>query len=190
LSGKTLQKIARTEPFTAISLDIATEQSKIESKNIFVLRDFSKTSEEETFVLGQFVSNCDPVRLWGGCQVSTWMTLVSQETIMNDEDGSKAIKTMKKIVTKAFPRLLENMKWERLLVVPEAVGQFSQLTLEKDGTLPSLSNLWICGGKVQGAKYKNLSVALDSAKRTAESFIHLASPQISKNDEPRLEADL
>jgi phytoene dehydrogenase-like protein len=169
LSGKTLQKIARTEPFTAISLDIATVETKSSAKNIFLLSDYSKASEVETFVLGQFVSNGDPSRAWGGCQVSTWMTLVDHETLLSDEDGSKAIKNMKKIVTKAFPDLIANTKWERLLVIPEAFGAFNQLTLEKNGTLPGLNNLWLCGGRVQSSKNRNLGTALDSAKAVSDT---------------------
>jgi len=191
LSGKTLQKIARTEPLTAISLDVGSAEASNSSKNIFVLRDFSKSSGEETFVLGQFVSNSDPTRAWGQCQVSTWMTLVNQETLLNDEDGSKVIKTLKKVVSKAFPGLIENIKWERLLVVPEAVGQFSQLTLEKDGTLPGLENLWICGGKVQNSKYKNLSAALDSAQKISKNIIEdKKSKNSAKNEDVLVDASI
>jgi phytoene dehydrogenase-like protein len=187
ISGKVLQRIARTSPLTAISLDLATKQSYSTAKNIFFLREYSKTHDEEFYVVGQFISNADPIRPTNSQQISTWMTLVDAENMLDDEHGSKVIKQIKKVIGKAFPQLLENVEFERLLVVPEAVGSFNQLTLEKNSTLPGLNNFWICGGKSQNT-LQNISTALVTAKIVAERLIksqsnkEISAPAVSEAD--------
>ena len=147
VSAKTFQRIARTTPLTAVSLDIATDKKITADKNLFVFQENSKEKGHDPFfMIGQFVSNADPLRQHPTLQFSTWMTFVDPESLEDDENASKTIKTMKKLIKKAFPSLVEGKPWERLLVVPDALGKFESMTLEKDQTLPGLNNLWVSGG--------------------------------------------
>ena len=164
MSGKTVQRIAKAEPWTAVSIDIATEKNVSSSKNIYILKD---AAEDGSYVLGQFVSNADPIRQTANLQLSTWMTLIDPESSLNDEMISKVIKTMKKTIRKAFPEIIDNNSWERLLVVPQALGQYEQLALEKDLTLPGVKNLYLTGSQLRAAK-RNLVSAISSALNLSE----------------------
>ncbi len=90
------------------------------------------------------------------------MTFVDPESLEDDENASKTIKTMKKLIKKAFPQLIDDKAWERLLVIPGALGQFENMVLEENLTLPGLNNLWIAGGKNPG-KVENIGAAIQSA---------------------------
>jgi hypothetical protein len=120
ITGKTLQKITRTEPVTAISLDLVTQGNLNTDKNLFVLQE---GQDDPLYMIGQFSHAIDPVRNLPGKTHSTWMTFISAEQALDDEETSKAVKAMKRLLKKAFPQLLENEPWERIIVAPEAMGQ-------------------------------------------------------------------
>jgi phytoene dehydrogenase-like protein len=184
LSPRIFQRIAKTEPFTAIALDIATEKTITDAKNVFLLSD---SSEDTFYVLGQFVTNVDPLKHRPGVQISSWLTLVPAETLQDDESGSKAIRTMKKVIKKTFPELLEKKSWERLLVVPNAIGHFEQLLLEKNGTLPGLGNLWMAGAQLKGES-RGTSNALRSAMFSADQVIAQLLPAgLARETSPQTE---
>ncbi|MDZ4678238.1 MAG: FAD-dependent oxidoreductase [Oligoflexia bacterium] len=167
VNAKTLQRIAKTEPFTVLSLDIAINQPVSELKNIMVLND---GGDDDFYVLGQFVTNVDPMRENAGLQISTWLTLINEETTIDDEATSKVIRNMKKVIKKAFPELITKKSWERLLAVPRAIGNFDQLQLEKNGTLPGLTNLYMCGGQING-EHRNTEAAIKSAQAVASQLV-------------------
>jgi hypothetical protein len=168
VSGKIIQRLARTTPLTAVSLDIITKEKISDAKNLFVL------GEDPFYVIGQFISNVDPARSIPKNHLSTWMTFVDPEAIEDDESGSKILKSMKKGIKKAFPPLIEGSggtkNWERLLVVPQAMARFDQLTLEENRTLPGLTNLWICGAQTPSAD-RNVGSALESATDVSARLI-------------------
>lgn len=162
--NKTIARIHKTEPLTVFSLDIATRTNVGDSKNIFLLND---TSEDDFFVVGQFITNVDPLRKKGDLNISSWLTLSDSEALLDDgESGSKIIKTMKKVIKKAFPDLLSEtvQAWERLIVVPAGLGFAQYLSLEKNGQFPGIKNLYLAGGQLKGP-CRNLSSALETAIR-------------------------
>ena len=173
ISVKLLQRISKTQTFTAINLDLATTQKISEAKNFFILND---NVDQEFYVLGQFPSNIDTARNLSSVQISSWLTLVDQESLQDDENGSKAIRTMKKLIKRMFPELLENVKWERLLVVPTSIGHFEHLQLEKNGTLPGLVNFWVAGAQVGGV-HRNILNAIQSSTFAADQIIRQVDPQ-------------
>ena len=176
ISPKLAQRIGRSTPLTALSLDIATKNRVSDAKNIFIFKD---ASEDDFYVLGQFISNADPSRNVANLQVSSWLTLVDSELALDDEYVSKAIKMMKKNIKKAFAGLFDQSAWERLLVVPNALSQFDQVPIEKGGNLQGFTNLFLAGGQSKGAS-KNISNALqsamDQASRLSSTTSNLARP--------------
>ena len=112
------------------------------------------------------------------------MTFVDPESLEDDENASKTIKTMKKLIKKAFPSLVEGKPWERLLVVPDALGKFESMTLEKNQTLPGLNNLWVSGGKGSG-DLRNIGAAIQAATQVVP---HLISEADNKTDATNLES--
>jgi protoporphyrinogen oxidase len=141
IQAKTIQKLSRTESFVSLSLDLATSKRITELKNMFVLQD------DEFYVVGQFVSNVDPLRQVQGFQISSWLTLLDEELAQDDENVSKALKQMKKMIKKAFPEIFageDSPTWERLLVTPEGLGQNFSFS-------HSIENLHVFGARLNSA---------------------------------------
>ncbi len=149
LPAKTIQKITKSEPLTAISLDIATKERISDLKNIFVLQD------DGFFVTGQFVSNADPLKVSQGLQISSWLTFLNEEEGQDDETVSKSLKTVKKMIKRAFPTLIEKSAWERIIVAPGAIGGATMISHE-------IENLWVIGSQVS-EKSKHVGASLKGA---------------------------
>ncbi|MCC6276855.1 MAG: FAD-dependent oxidoreductase [Oligoflexia bacterium] len=181
LTSKHVQKISKTEPLTVASLDIVSPRLPMAPKNLLVLQD---GVEDPTYVIGQFISQADPMRQTHGGTISTWMTLVAPEIGEEDEEVSKVIRNMKRVVKKAFPELFGDSCWERILVATSALGQFDQLPVERTQALSGFSNLFVCGGQTPG-KYRNVGAAIDSALSVAaelETAAKTVAPEIRASD--------
>jgi protoporphyrinogen oxidase len=180
-------KIAKTSPWTAVSLDIAHLEKITDAKSMFIFRD---ATDLDCYVVGQFVTNADPSRDVGGLQISSWLSLIDSETSLDDELVSKVIKTMKKNIKKAFPQLIEKSAWERLLVIPGSLTQYGALPVEKNGSLSGLNNLFLAGSQIEGAK-RNLTNALSSALRLSTFLLpDSKSKMTSPEDFPNLSPEL
>lgn len=157
LNPKFLQKLDKNTKFTAVSLDLATPKRIDEKPNIMVFND------DEFYMLGQFVTNCDPLKQAQGLQISTWMTLLESEDAQNEEVVAKALKTMKKTIKKAFPTLIDEASWERILVAKDT--HYSSLEVPDTS-----AQLWFLGSHTQmGAK--NLFAAIQSVQNFAQKSL-------------------
>lgn len=189
LEPKMIQKMKKSAPLTAISLDIATKEKIVTDKNLFVL---AEGSENNFFVVGQFVSNTDPLKNTEGYQLSSWLTFAEGESIESEEEASKVIKQMKKAIKKAFPQMVANQVWERLLVVPESVGQYNQLPLEKSNGVVGAENLFLAGSQTPGP-YQNVAQALYSSQTIVDRLWPVseeAAPKTYTNPEEQAPLDL
>jgi len=168
ISQRTLQRLTQREPFAVLSLDIATEKRFFGGKNMIFL---SEDNEDPMHMAGLFVTNIDPLRAQHQWQVSSWMTLIPQELVANDEEVSKIIRAMKRLVNRAFPSLIENKKWERIMAIDAALGFAPSLNLESNQTLPGTENLYMAGAGVRarsGSSARNTAAAIESALSLAE----------------------
>jgi hypothetical protein len=166
VNPKVLSRLAKSEALTAFSIELATPIKVSDAKNIFVLTD---GAEDDFYVIGQFVSAADTRRRELLPQISSWLTFADTETVVDDEEASKVFRAMKKGIKKNFPKLIASSSWERLLVVTGAGGAPESLGLEKNLTVPGLSNLYLAGAKVKTASargnpaLRNTALAIDSA---------------------------
>jgi hypothetical protein len=86
---------------------------------------------------------------------------------MEDEEAEDtelvgaALKKIKRQIKRAYPDALENLKFERILVVPSYSGN-GELKLSANQTIPSLENFWV--GSAQMHQQKNLLGALLQAE--------------------------
>lgn len=174
-SPKTLSKIAKNPPLSSISLDLITDLPfPTDHKGHVVLRD---TGDEEFTVVGQFQNLADPEKLNSQRVLSTWLTLMDQESLDDEgEFGSKIIKNIKRLVKKSFPTLFEGKYWERILVVPHSHGQFETLPLKDDQKLSDYRNVSLIGSQLPGP-HRNLAQALATAQNAVATETH-SSPEI------------
>lgn len=166
LANRNTKALTKQHPYTVINLDYVTEGVLTDLKNTVVL---SSGGEDEFYVVGRFISNVDLSRQVSSKQVSSWLGLVDAEKAEDEEEVSKTIKLMKRQIQKAFPDLFEKKPWERIIVAQDALGTVDTLSLEADGALQGLENLYMCGAGVRNIT-RHIGGALQSALKIAQQW--------------------
>ncbi|MBK9293804.1 MAG: NAD(P)-binding protein [Oligoflexia bacterium] len=150
LSAKFLQKFDRMQKFTVLSVDFASKKSHFTKDNLLVFND------EDFFMIGQFNSE--------NSELSSWLSLIDSELAQDEEAVSKTLKTMKKHIKKAFPNLIEEASWERILVVPESHHSF--IDLPQSGP-----ELWFLGSNcIEGSQ--NIAASIKSSQNFVAKLTH------------------
>jgi hypothetical protein len=147
LSIKARSKLAKNTYWTAVCLDILHSKQITESTSLHILN--GTTQDEIGPCVGSFlpiVANTD-----SNMQYSQWLTFVSAEESEDTEVIGAALKKMKRQIKRAYENSLEDIKFERILVVPDFSGN-GDLKLSANQTLPSLKNFWIASGAVNANK--------------------------------------
>lgn len=147
LSAKAKTKLSKNQYWTAVCLDILHNKCISTNEAVHVLN--GTTQDDLGPCIGTFLpcsSSQDEV-----LQYSQWMTFVDSEEAEDTEIIGAALKKMKRQIKRAYPDALDDIKFERILVVPEYSGN-GELKLGANQTLPGLKNLWIATGNVNSNK--------------------------------------
>jgi hypothetical protein len=163
LSPRALLKLSKSEYWTAVCLDLFHNHQVTESTAMHVLN--GTTQDDLGPCVGKFLS---PIDNNGEInQYSQWLTFIGDEEAEDTEVIGAALKKIKRQIKRAYPNALENLKFERILVVPSYSGN-GELKVSANQTLPDVENLWI--GSPQMHQQKNLLGALLQAELVVSSL--------------------
>lgn len=157
MSARAKHKITKGSYWTAVCLDIFHNHLVTESESIHVLN--GTTQDDIGPCVGKFIATTDADQ--NKVSVSQWMTFMDNETAEDSEAIAHALKKIKRQIKRAYPEALENIKSERIIVIPSVSGN-GDLKLSSDQSLPNAKNLWIGSGRVNSQK--NIVGALLQAK--------------------------
>ncbi len=157
LNAKALQKLAKNDFWTAVGVDLLHNHQVTDLQNMHILNG---TTQDD---LGPCVGQFHPAAELNGetLQYSQWLTFLEDEEAEDTELVGAALKKIKRQIKRAYPDALENLKFERILVVPSYSGN-GELKLTGNQTIPGLENLWV--GSAQMNAQKNLLGALLQAE--------------------------
>ncbi len=163
LSSKSLQKLSKNQYWTAVGLDLLHGHAVSALENIHVLNG---TTQDE---IGPCVWTFQaPVEVAGErLQSSQWLTFIDDEEAEDTDIVGASLKKVKRQIKRAYPNAFENLKFERILVVPSFSGD-GDLKLSANQTLPGAENLWI--GSTQVNTQKNILGALLQAELVASAL--------------------
>ncbi len=157
LSSRMLQKLSKNTYWTAVCLDLFHNHEVTVLPNLHVLNG---TTEDE---LGPCLGSFLPANEINGqkIQCSQWISFVDNEESEDSEKAGAALKKIKRQIKRAYPNALENLIFERILIVPNHSGN-GDLKLSANGTLPNTENLWIASPAMH--QQKNILGALLQAE--------------------------
>jgi|SRR6185312_13345645 len=163
LSPRSLQKISKGEYWTAICLDLFHNHQVTDSTAIHILN--GTTQDDLGPSAGKFLSAIDNNGAIN--QYSQWLTFIGDEEAEDTEVIGASLKKIKRQIKRAYPNALENLKFERILVVPSYSGN-GDLKVSANQTLAGVENLWM--GSPQMHQQKNLLGALLQAELVISSL--------------------
>jgi hypothetical protein len=163
LNYRALQKLSKGKYWTAVCLDLLHKGQVTSEHSVHVLN--GTTKDEVGPCVGQF----HPAAEKDGelVQLSQWISFVDDEEAEDTENIGAALKKIKRQIKRAYPEALENLKHERILVVPSFSGD-GDLKLSGQQTLSSVKNLWI--GSATAHDQRNLVGALLQAELVTASL--------------------
>lgn len=176
LSSKSMTKLSKGAYWTAVGLDLLHNHPVTDLRNIHILN--GTTQDEIGPCVGTFHA---PAEVNGeNLQYSQWLTFLEDEEAEDTEVVGAALKKIKRQIKRAYPDALENLKFERILVVPSFTG-YGDLKLSGNQTLPGLENFWI--GSAQMHTQRNLLGALLQAELVTSALgCHPMGPQIETSE--------
>jgi len=157
LHPKAQQKLAKNQYWTAVGLDLLHNHPVTDLTNIHILN--GTTQDEFGPCVGLFHPSADVNG--ENLQYSQWLTFIEDEEAEDTELVGASLKKIKRQIKRAYPDALENLKFERILVVPSYSGH-GDLKLSGNQTLPGLENFWV--GSSQMHPQRNLLGALLQAE--------------------------
>ena len=164
LSHRAMNKMSKTPYWTAVCLDLlhGKKQTELEQQ-VHVLN--GTTNDDLGPSVGIFHA---PSELNGETlQYSQWMTFINDEEAEDTELVGAALKKMKRQIKRAYPDALEQLKFERILVVPSYSGD-GDLKLSGNQTLAGLENFWVASA--QAHHQRNILGSLLQAELVASAL--------------------
>lgn len=157
LNYRAMQKLSKGKYWTAVCLDLLHMGQVTTESSVHILN--GTTKDEVGPCVGQF----HPAVEKDGelVQLSQWISFVDDQEAEDTENVGAALKKIKRQIKRAYPEALENLKHERILVVPSFSGD-GDLKLSGQQTLSSVKNLWI--GSATAHDQRNLVGALLQAE--------------------------
>ncbi len=163
LSSRSLQKLSKNQYWTAVGIDLLHAHPVSEIENRHVLN--GTTQDDIGPCVGVFHK---PSEINGEkLQYSQWLTFIDDEEAEDTEVVGVSLKKVKRQIKRAYPNAFENLKFERILVVPSFSGN-GDLKLSANQTVPGALNLWI--GSTQVNSQKNILGALLQAELVASAL--------------------
>lgn len=147
VTPKMLQKFSKETFWTAVCLDLIHNGKVTDSDAIHVLN--GTTQDDIGPCAGQFYaateSNGETI------QYSQWITFVADQEAEDTEVIGASLKKIKRQIKRAYPEALENLKFERILVVPSYSGN-GDIKINANQTLPGAENLWMAAAQMNSQK--------------------------------------
>jgi hypothetical protein len=165
LSPRALQKMSKGEYWTAVCLDLFHDHQVTDSTAMHILN--GTTQDDLGPCAGKFLSSAE--KDGATTQYSQWMTFIGDEEAEDSEVIGAALKKIKRQIKRAYPTALDNLKFERILVVPSYSGN-GELKVSANQTLAGVENLWI--GSAQMNTQKNILGSLLQAELVLSSLGH------------------
>jgi len=113
-------------------------------------------------------------------QFSQWISFVDDQDAEESESIAISLKKMKRQIKRAYPEAFEQIKQERILIVPSISGD-GDLKLNSNQSLPAYPNFWVCNGTVH--QQKNLLGTLLQAELVCNALgCHPLGIQLQKDE--------
>lgn len=176
LNARAMNKLAKNEYWTAVGLDLLHNHPVTDLVNMHILNG---TTQDE---IGPCVGMFYPAAEVNGdnLQYSQWLTFLADEEAEDTEVVGAALKKIKRQIKRAYPDALENLKFERILVVPSYSGN-GDLKLSGNQTLPGIENFWV--GSAQMNPQRSLLGALLQAELITSALgCHPMGPQVQNSE--------
>lgn len=151
LDNRVRQRLAKAKLWETLSITLHHDRVVSEKENIHVLVG---TGETPRVCIGAFRRSENPK-----AQTSTWMTLLSSEDC-DEEMAANALREMRRQIEKAYPTALRDIIDEKVVLSGKSHGSIP-LKLEKNQTLPGLSNLYVSSPFLSSEK--NILGVIESA---------------------------
>lgn len=147
LGVRAKQKLSKGPYWTAVCLDLLHESAITEELAVHVL---NSTAQDE---IGPCVGQFQPATAFNeqSVQYSQWVSFIDDEEAENEELLGAALKKIKRQVKRAYPKALEKIKFERILVSSGFSGD-GGLKLNSNQCLPGLENFWVGSPQVHASK--------------------------------------
>jgi hypothetical protein len=167
LSAKAKLKLKKNQYWTAVCLDLLHSSKVTDSRAVHILN--GTTQDDLGPCAGQFLTTDQQQAQEDQPtpQYSQWMTFVDSEESENTEVIGAALKKIKRQIKRAYPEALENLQFERILVVPDFAGN-GDIKLNANQSLPVYGNFWVGSGVV--SKQKNILGSLSQAELICASL--------------------
>lgn len=164
LSARARQKLSKNTYWTALCLDLCHSNLVTESPALHILN--GTTQDELGPSVGRFL-NFVSKESESTMQASQWVTFIEDDLAEESESVSHALKKIKRQIKRAYPKALDDLITERILVAPQ-IGGHGELKLKANQNLPEADNLWI--GSPTMHPQKNLVGALLQAQLVLSSL--------------------
>ncbi len=161
INGRTKQKLAKNQYWTALCLDLLYRRRITESQGVFVLNG---TTQDEIGPCAGLFQRAEGAE---DAQLSQWVSFLDQDDADDEENIAVALKKMKRQIKRAFPESANELQSERILVVPFYAGA-GGLSFKEAPVWSSLSNLWIASPQVSPGK--NLLSSLQQVEAVLKSI--------------------
>lgn len=157
VTPRMLQKFSKETFWTAVCLDLLHSGKVTDSSATHVLNG---TTQDD---IGPCAGHFYPAAEANGemVQYSQWVTFVADQEAEDTEVIGASLKKIKRQIKRAYPEAMDNLKFERILVVPSYSGN-GDLKINANQTLPGAENLWMASAQMN--TQKNLLGALLQAE--------------------------
>ena len=153
----------KTRPVAGVAIEFGLSSPICPIKGVLI--------DPEEMVIGRFPSNLDPSLAPAGAQISSWLTLVPPEDLQDVKATRVHIRRLKKVIRRQFPEMAEQVKWERLRVIPILSGAAptpEQIAERRQpAAVKGINNLFLAGDAVAGKGLLS-GAAVSSALEAAE----------------------
>jgi phytoene dehydrogenase-like protein len=155
-------------PVSGISVEMGLDASISDIQGVMI--------DPEEAVIGRFPSNLDPDLAPQGCQISSWLALLSPDDLEDVKATRLQIRRLKRVIRRLFPQMADHVKWERLRVIP-VISAAAPLPSQMDGARPpvrirEVKNFFIAGDGTAGKGILS-GRAVDSAMEAAQRVKNL-----------------
>ncbi len=161
LPARTIQRMANSTTWTAISLEMAHTKLITENSAMHLLMGGGEGAHP---CVGRFCS-------LGDHQCSQWLALITAEETMDTEFVAQVLREMKRQIKRAYPATGEKPLHERILLAENSHGTID-LRLDS-GRLPKIHNVWVGGRGLEGQR--NMISSLSSVSKILNDFSVLNS---------------
>lgn len=185
IGARAFAKLSKNQYWTALCLDLLHAKMVTDSSAIHMLN--GTTQDDLGPCAGRFLTSGEVNG--EALQYSQWMTFVDDDEAEDTEVIGLALKKIKRQIKRAYPDALDNLKFERILVVPSYAGH-GELKLAEDQSLSNCPNFFIASHQINTEK--NLVGALLQAEKVAlalgaDPLAHAqVSDELVENHQPEI----